>query len=177
MSQVIRELQEKEADENGKVPSANEIFQKFSRYYVVPDDGKVPKLNFDIWAPWDHLMRLYHGLLTLVNYQCDNRLRLFQYGNEERLDNFLNTNDGRGEVFKAFLFISHYNLVFHKYVLQDDQVMDPAVFEPFIPLDLAWLGNSKDESIKSDNNVRIGSTFKRTAWNINFKHTIKAKRR
>lgn len=48
MSQVIRELQEKEADENGKVPSAYEIFQKFSRYYVVHDDDKVPKLNFDI---------------------------------------------------------------------------------------------------------------------------------
>lgn len=29
MSQVIRELQEKEADENGKVPSANEIFKNF----------------------------------------------------------------------------------------------------------------------------------------------------
>lgn len=122
-------------------------------------------------------MRLYPGLLTLENYQCDNRLRLFQPGNEERLDNFLNTNDGRWGMFQAFLFIIHYNIVFHKYVLQDDQVMDPAVFEPFSPLDLAWLGFSKDKSIKSDNNVRIGSTFTRTAWNIYFKHTIKAKRR
>ncbi len=164
MSQVIHELQEKEAEKTGNVPTPNEIIQKFSRYYVVPDDEKIPKPNFDIWAPWDHLMRLYPGLLTLDNAQCDNRLRLFQPGNEERLEKFLNSNNGRWDMFQAFLFIIHYHIVFHREVLKDDQTIDPVVFEPFSPLDLAWLGYSKDESIQSDHPVRIGSTFTRTAW-------------
>ena len=43
MSQVINELQEKEAEETGNVPSPNEIIQKFSRYYVVPDGEKIQK--------------------------------------------------------------------------------------------------------------------------------------
>lgn len=164
MSQVIRELQEKEAEETGNVPTANEIFQKFSRYYVVPDDEKIPQPNFDIWSPWDNLMRLYPGLLTLDDKHCEKRLNLLDSGNEDRINNFLNSNDGRWEMFQAFLFIIHYHSVFHKYVLMDDQTMDPVVFEPFSPLDLAWLGYSKDESIQSDHPLRIGSTFTRTAW-------------
>ena len=103
-------------------------------------------------------MRLYPGLLTLENSQCDNRLRLFQPGNEERLDKFMNSNNGRWDMCQAFLFI------IHREVLKDDETIDPVVFEPFSPLDLAWLGYSKEESIQSDHPVRIGSTFTRTAW-------------
>lgn len=43
-------------------------------------------------------------------------------------------------------------------------VMDLAVIEPFSTLDLAWLGYTKDECIKSDNPIRIGSTFTKKAW-------------